>query len=79
MKIQMVFQDAHDSLNPRYTARDAIGEPLIRLLKLKDKQKLDARINELAEQVGLPQSLAEPFPPSTLGWAEGARRHRARD
>lgn len=67
MKIQMVFQDAHDSLNPRYTARDAIAEPLIRLQKLKDKQKLDARISELAEQVGLPKHLLSRFPHQLSG------------
>ena len=26
-RIQMVFQDAGDSLNPRYTAADAIADP----------------------------------------------------
>src|SRR4051812_32594040 len=30
-KIQMVFQDSTDSLNPRHTAFDAIAEPVKRL------------------------------------------------
>ena len=30
-RIQMVFQDPTDSLNPRFTARRAIADPLIRL------------------------------------------------
>src|SRR5687767_12016661 len=30
-RIQMVFQDAGDSLNPRFTAFQAIGDPLRRL------------------------------------------------
>ena len=30
----MVFQDAGDSLNPRYTAADAIADPLRRLKQM---------------------------------------------
>ena len=33
-RIQMVFQDAGDSLNPRYTAADAIADPIRRLKKM---------------------------------------------
>ena len=34
-RIQMVFQDAGDSVNPRFTAFDAIADPLRRLRKLR--------------------------------------------
>jgi len=67
MKIQMVFQDAHDSLNPRYTARDAIGEPLLRLLKMKPGARYEARIKELAAMVGLPEHLLSRFPHQLSG------------
>lgn len=64
--IQMVFQDATDSLNPRHTARQIICEPLKRLGSLKG-QRLDARIKELANLVGLPQSLLQRFPHQLSG------------
>ena len=35
-EVQMVFQDAHDSLNPRYSAFDTIAEPLRLLAGVKD-------------------------------------------
>lgn len=59
-EIQMVFQDATDSLNPRHTARQTIGEPLHRLSKLSGNQ-ITARIEELATLVGLPTSLLDRF------------------
>lgn len=64
--IQMVFQDATDSLNPRHTSRHTIAEPLKRLGGLSGKD-LSARIEELAELVGLPQSLLDRFPHQLSG------------
>jgi len=64
--IQMVFQDATDSLNPRHTARQTITEPLRRLGRLRGAQ-LMARTEELAELVGLPQALLDRFPHQLSG------------
>jgi peptide/nickel transport system ATP-binding protein len=64
--IQMVFQDATDSLNPRHTARQTISEPLRRLGRLKGA-KLTARIEEVATLVGLPLPLLERFPHQLSG------------
>ncbi len=64
--IQMVFQDATDSLNPRHSARQSIAEPLRRLGGLKGAQ-LTARIEELATLVGLPLSLLDRFPHQLSG------------
>lgn len=64
--IQMVFQDATDSLNPRHTARQTIEEPLRRLGAMRGK-KLYARIEELATLVGLPRSLLDRFPHQLSG------------
>ncbi len=64
--IQMVFQDATDSLNPRHTARQTIAEPLQRLGHLRGQQ-LAVRIEELAGLVGLPYSLLERFPHQLSG------------
>jgi peptide/nickel transport system ATP-binding protein len=64
--IQMVFQDATDSLNPRHTARQTIAEPLRRLGGLRGA-KLTARIEELAILVGLPLPLLHRFPHQLSG------------
>ncbi len=64
--IQMVFQDATDSLNPRHTARQTVAEPLRRLSAMRGK-KLDARIEELATLVGLPLPLLDRFPHQLSG------------
>ncbi len=66
-KIQMVFQDPTDSLNPRHRAFDTIAGPLIRLLRMKDKQEISAKVHELAEMVGLPSHLLNRFPHQLSG------------
>lgn len=64
--IQMVFQDATDSLNPRHTARQTIAEPLRRLAQMSGAA-LSARIEELANLVGLPPALLDRFPHQLSG------------
>ncbi len=64
--IQMVFQDANDSLNPRHNARQAIEQPLSQLSTLKRSAR-QARIEELADLVGLPRPLLERFPHQLSG------------
>ena len=65
--IQMVFQDATDSLNPRFTAFDAIADPLRRLDGMHSGSDLRARIDELAVQVGLPTDLLGRLPHQLSG------------
>jgi len=65
-RIQMVFQDPTDSLNPRFTAEEAIGEPL-RLLTPLRAAALRERVAELATQVGLPAELLPRFPHQLSG------------
>ncbi|MEM6716282.1 MAG: oligopeptide/dipeptide ABC transporter ATP-binding protein, partial [Cyanobacteria bacterium P01_C01_bin.147] len=65
--IQLIFQDATDSLNPRFTAYDTITEPIKRLEGWRDKAKLQARAAELADLVGLPQELLSRFPHQLSG------------
>lgn len=65
-KIQMVFQDATDSLNPRHTARQSIAEPLKRLGNLSGTA-LNARVEELAGLTGLPLHLLDRFPHQLSG------------
>jgi oligopeptide/dipeptide ABC transporter ATP-binding protein len=64
--IQMVFQDPTDSLNPRYTARDTIAEPC-KLLAGLEGAAIDARVDEVAAQVGLPTALLSRFPHQLSG------------
>lgn len=66
-KIQMVFQDPTDSLNPRYTALDTISEPLRRLKGMHDRKKIEQKTNKLAQMVGLPQTLLTRFPHQLSG------------
>ena len=65
-RIQMVFQDPTDSLNPRFTAARAIADPIMRLGEVP-RGKLRARCEELAEQVGLPLELLDRFPHQLSG------------
>jgi peptide/nickel transport system ATP-binding protein len=64
--IQMVFQDATDSLNPRHSARACIAEPLKRLAGLRGKA-VHERVEELAELTGLPANLLDRFPHQLSG------------
>ncbi len=52
-RIQMIFQDPYASLNPRWTVRDIIAEPLQEHGILSDEKALDQRVGELLSSVGL--------------------------
>jgi oligopeptide/dipeptide ABC transporter ATP-binding protein len=64
--IQMVFQDATDSLNPHFIAFDAIADP-IRRLKPMSRPDLNARVIELAHLCGLPEALLQRYPHQLSG------------
>ena len=65
-RIQMVFQDAGESVNPRFTAFDAIADPLRRLRKLRGGA-LRERVETVADQCGLPRQLLTRFPHQLSG------------
>jgi oligopeptide/dipeptide ABC transporter ATP-binding protein len=65
-RIQMVFQDAGDSVNPRFTAFDAIADPLRRLRKMRGKA-LTERVESVASQCGLPLQLLSRYPHQLSG------------
>ncbi len=64
-RIQPVFQDPRESLNPRLRVRDALAEPL-RLGGLFDV-RLDREVAVLLGKVGLDPSLAERLPGQISG------------
>jgi peptide/nickel transport system ATP-binding protein len=66
-RIQMVFQDPTDSLNPRFTAARAIADPILRLGDLSGRDAVRARCEELARRVGLPVDLLDRFPHQLSG------------
>lgn len=66
-RIQMVFQDPTDSLNPRFTAARAIADPLMQLGDIRGRDALRARCEELATMVGLPLNLLDRFPHQLSG------------
>ena len=66
-RLQMVFQDPTDSLNPRFTAARAIADPLYRLAGIKGSDEARVRVERLADQVGLPHDLLDRFPHQLSG------------
>lgn len=70
---QMVFQDPYSSLNPRLSVFELIAEPLTNMKEYKqDKKKLDARVRELMDVVGLSRRLINAYPHEL----DGGRRQR---
>lgn len=62
MRVQMIFQDPYASLNPRWTVRDIVAEP-IRVLGLRMRGAATERqVDKLLEQVGLGRSDGAKYP-----------------
>ncbi len=71
-QMQIIFQDAFASLNPRKTVSEIIGEPL-RLYKVhKNKKEQEDHVLELMELVGLSDRLVNTYPHEL----DGGRRQR---
>jgi peptide/nickel transport system ATP-binding protein len=66
-RIQMVFQDPTDSLNPRFTAARAIADPILQLGDIRGGAAVRAKCEELARLVGLPTDLLDRFPHQLSG------------
>jgi len=66
-RLQLVFQDPTESLNPRFTALDAIAEPLRCLARIRERRELRQRVHEVADLVGLPTELLSRFPHQLSG------------
>ena len=61
-EMQVIFQDPYSSLNPRMTAGNIIGEPLIVHGLVKGKNEYRDRVAELLQNVGLNPYMADRFP-----------------
>ena len=59
--VQVVFQNSQGAVNPRFTAKDIIGEPLTNFEQLRGR-KLSERVAGLLEKVGLSESDMEKLP-----------------
>ena len=66
-RIQVVFQDPTESLNPSFRVFRAIADPLRRLLGLRDAADIEARVRRAAELVGLPLELLQRYPHQLSG------------
>lgn len=60
-RMQMIFQDPQDSLNPRMTVGSIVGEPLVEHGKARGKA-LRHRVEELLDAVGLDPGFANRYP-----------------
>ena len=60
-EVQMIFQDPYSSLNPRMTAGNTIGEPLI-VHNLQNRENRKRRLTELMKVVGLDDEKLTRYP-----------------
>lgn len=62
MRVQMIFQDPHSSLNPRWHVGDIIAEPIREMGLREGRAETLARVRELLETVGLAADDAAKYP-----------------
>lgn len=60
-QFQMVFQDSGSSLNPRKRVMDILSEPML-YHGVAQSDTVQARMDELLEQVGLPREMKHRYP-----------------
>lgn len=69
--ISVVFQDPATALNARMSVREQLMDPML-VHKVGDPASREARVHELIEMVGLPESVLEALP----GQMSGGQRQR---
>jgi len=67
-KVQMIFQDPYQSLNPYLSVHDAVSEPLV-VHKVGKRESRDLRVMQVLESVGLvpPEEFLYRFPHQLSG------------
>ncbi len=73
-KVQMIFQDPHASLNPRWRVADIVAEPIRTHKLIADPAALDRRVTELLGFVKLTAKDGEKF--RTTSRADNANASR---
>lgn len=66
-EMQMIFQDPFASLNPRMNLLDIVGEPLLVIEGIKNRQERAERVAELLRLVGLRPEYMQRFPHAFSG------------
>ena len=61
-RMQVIFQDPYSSLNPRMTAGNIIGEPLVVHRMVQGKAEYREKVADLLQNVGLNPYMADRFP-----------------
>lgn len=61
-RLQMIFQDPHASLNPRWRVADIVAEPLRAFRLVANRAEARDRVDELLAQVGLAPGDARRYP-----------------
>lgn len=73
-KMQIIFQDPYSSLNPRMTVSQSIAAPMIlqHIYKRNEKEKINKRVSEMMDIVGLASRFKNSYPHEL----DGGRRQR---
>jgi len=64
--VQMIFQDAAGSLNPRQTVLQMLEE-VLRVHRMRPEGAIQSRVTELLELVGLPADVLQAYPRELSG------------
>ena len=72
--MQIIFQDPYSSLNPRMTVSQSIAAPLLiqGVYKANEKDKIQKKVDEMMDLVGLAKRFANSYPHEL----DGGRRQR---
>jgi peptide/nickel transport system ATP-binding protein len=65
-RIQLVFQDPSDALNPRHAVRSAVARPA-QVLREMSRSEADAEANRLLSLVRLPEGIGDRYPAELSG------------
>jgi len=64
--VQMIFQDAVGSLNPRQTVLQMLEE-VLRVHRMRPEDAIRSRVDELLDRVGLPGTVLQAYPRELSG------------